>query len=284
MRHDSSSSVSGKLRITSSGIRYSNIVALHDNSTGEPRTLVIRRPRWNQCSFGHVALGDGDEAGEPRFRRQQVVERGIEPRAAELIGQADSRSRTAAAAGRRGTPKCISSKYAAARLGERVEPRRPRAAAVVVGLRSASSRERRRQRQQRGGVVAAVDRRHVLRQQRRQRLRVVPIQQVALEVFEPIDGRRAWLRAASTSASASMKPRSCADSDASRPIAMLVGDVRCAMRGSGSNCTLSGGSQRSSRSDEGLEVPPRRRAPRSCRYSRSSSVSSGRDDGAGLLS
>jgi len=25
------------------------MVALHDNSTGAPRTLVIARPRWNQC-------------------------------------------------------------------------------------------------------------------------------------------------------------------------------------------------------------------------------------------
>ena len=38
--------------------------------------------------LGHVALGDRDEAGQPRFGREQVVERRIEPRAAELIGEA----------------------------------------------------------------------------------------------------------------------------------------------------------------------------------------------------
>ena len=39
-------------------------------------------------TLGHVALGDGDEAGEARFGGEQVVERRIEPRAAELIGEA----------------------------------------------------------------------------------------------------------------------------------------------------------------------------------------------------
>ena len=43
------------------------------------RTLVSSRPRWNQWLLGHVALGDRDEAREPGFRRQQVVERGVEP-------------------------------------------------------------------------------------------------------------------------------------------------------------------------------------------------------------
>ena len=51
----------------------------------------------------HVALGDGDEAGQPRFRRQQVVERAVEPARARRRRPGDSRSRRCAGAGRRGT-------------------------------------------------------------------------------------------------------------------------------------------------------------------------------------
>ena len=36
----------------------------------------------------HVAFGDRDEAGEPRFRREQVVERGVEPARAVGVGEA----------------------------------------------------------------------------------------------------------------------------------------------------------------------------------------------------
>ena len=43
------------------------------------------------------------------------------------------------------------------------------------------------------------------------------------------------------SVSVSMNPKSCAASVESRPMPMLVGDVRCAIRAPGSSCTLSGG-------------------------------------------
>ena len=52
MRQVSSSSVSGKRFISSSGIRYSNAVPLQDSSVGVPETLVTSRPRWNQCASG----------------------------------------------------------------------------------------------------------------------------------------------------------------------------------------------------------------------------------------
>ena len=49
----------------------------------------------------HVALGDGDEAGQARLGCQQVVVRAIEPPRAVRIGAVDSRSRTGDASGRR---------------------------------------------------------------------------------------------------------------------------------------------------------------------------------------
>ena len=60
-------------RITSAGIRYSNIEPDQETSA-EPRpTGVSARPRRNQCSGGDVALGDGEEARQARLGRQQVV-------------------------------------------------------------------------------------------------------------------------------------------------------------------------------------------------------------------
>ena len=50
----------------------------------------------------------------------------------------------------------------------------------------------------------------------------------------------------STSVAVSMNPRSWADSEASRLMPMLVGDVRCATTRPSDSCTLSGGSQWSS--------------------------------------
>ncbi len=44
--------VSGKWRIQSVGIRYSNMVPLHESSTGSPRNSVWVRPRRNQDSCG----------------------------------------------------------------------------------------------------------------------------------------------------------------------------------------------------------------------------------------
>ena len=38
--------------------------------------------------FGHVALGDRDEAGQPRFRSEQIVVRGIEPARALRVREA----------------------------------------------------------------------------------------------------------------------------------------------------------------------------------------------------
>ena len=72
-----SSSVSSKLGITSSGIRYSNIEPLQDSSTGSPPMWVSGRPSANQRSCGKCALGDGDEARQPRLRGQQVVVAGV---------------------------------------------------------------------------------------------------------------------------------------------------------------------------------------------------------------
>ena len=65
--------------MSSSGIRYSNSVALHDSSTGAPSDRRDRPPEVEPVRLGHVALGDREEARQARFRREQVVVRRIEP-------------------------------------------------------------------------------------------------------------------------------------------------------------------------------------------------------------
>ena len=63
----------------------------HEASEMEP--VVLR----------HVAFGDGDEAGQPRLRRQQVVERAVERVPGRPRRRAGIRSRRCAGGGRRGS-------------------------------------------------------------------------------------------------------------------------------------------------------------------------------------
>ena len=64
-----------------------------------------------------------------------------------------------------------------------------RSCAVVCGS-ARSATQALRERDQRAGKVAAVDRRDVPRMQRRQRRRVVPVQEVALVTLEPFERRQ----------------------------------------------------------------------------------------------
>ena len=136
--------------------------------------------------LGHVALGDGDEAGQPRLRRQQVVERRVEAAARRRRRRADSRSRTAGAACRRGTGSSCRRRRRVARAASDFERARVVAAAGLGGsVASARSPD---------ASVSSAPARLPLstvetyaRRQRRQRARVVPVQQVALEVLEPLD-------------------------------------------------------------------------------------------------
>ena len=137
--------------------------------------------------LGHVALGDRDEAGQARFGGEQVVERRSRAGRRRIDRRGGSRSRRAAASCRRGSRNAFRrSRRWRDRRGRR-HARRSRSPGIVIGLRLRQLAQRRGDGQQRGGVVAAVDRRHVLRQQRHQVLRVVPVQEMAFEVLEPID-------------------------------------------------------------------------------------------------
>src|SRR5205823_285122 len=71
-------------------------------------------------------------------------------------------------------------------VGQLVEGRRVRR---LTGIQPARQRAQAGgQRHQRAGEVAAVDRRDVARQQRRERLRVVPVEQVPFVALQPLDG------------------------------------------------------------------------------------------------
>ena len=66
--------------MTSGGIRYSNIEPDQEIRAPPCATGVIARPSRNQCRAGSVALGDREEAGQPRLGRQEVVAIGIQRR------------------------------------------------------------------------------------------------------------------------------------------------------------------------------------------------------------
>ena len=212
-------------------------MALHDSSTGAPRTLVTSRPRWNQCVSRHVALGDRDEAGQPRFGGEQVVVRRIE--AARALGVGEP------IADREQLPLRVEeeAEVHAVEEGDARSPALERGSVAASAARPSRSADG--ERQQRAGEVAAVDGGDVGRRQRRQRARVVPVQQVTLEALQPLDGRERRVDSLDQLVGVD-EPRSCAASVASRPMPMLVGEVRCATLSSGTTWTLSGGSQWSS--------------------------------------
>ena len=49
------------------------MVPLHESSVRWPADAADRTAEMQPVLVGHVALGDGDEAREPRLRREQVV-------------------------------------------------------------------------------------------------------------------------------------------------------------------------------------------------------------------
>ena len=137
--------------------------------------------------FGHVALRDGHEAGDPRLRRQQVVERIVEPPRSFGVGGPIADGQQAATLVVQ-QPEVHLVGEASGALSELFEPR------GVHGLRRRRLLERGDQfaqtageRDQGGREVAAVDRRNIARRQRRQALGVVPVEEMAVESFEPFD-------------------------------------------------------------------------------------------------
>ena len=131
----------------------------------------------------HVALRDGNETGEPGFRREQVIVRGIEAGGAEGVGQTEAnREQPALAVVQEREVHLVEVDRGAGR--ERFQPRRVLGrGAVVLHQRPQADR----QREQRPREVAAVDGGHVLGRQRFERAGVVPVQQVSFEVFQPVD-------------------------------------------------------------------------------------------------
>ena len=111
--------------MTSDGIRYSNIDPDQEISAAPCADRRHRAAEPEPVPGRNVALGDGDEAGQPRFRRQQVVAIGIE----RVLRHADSRSTAAGGRGRTGSRTPSSSAIAARLVRQRLETRRQRGAA-----------------------------------------------------------------------------------------------------------------------------------------------------------
>ena len=100
--------------MTSSGIRYSNIDALHESSARDVPLGVSERPSLNQCSCEILPVRDRDEAGEPRFRRQHVVVRAVEASVDDVVADREELP----LGDRRGSRTRSSSSRSSARLGQ----------------------------------------------------------------------------------------------------------------------------------------------------------------------
>ena len=136
--------------------------------------------------LGHVALADGEEAGESRFGGEKVVARLVEVAAVCPVGQAVPEAEQLAA--------WVVQHPEVHAVEQRGRPRREIAQAggalVGRGVRRQQPRQRRSQRDERARQVAAVDRGDVGRLERRERLGVVPVEQVSFESLEAFDGRQ----------------------------------------------------------------------------------------------
>ena len=71
--------------MTSSGIRYSNIDALHETSARCGPTGVISRPSLNQCSCDTWRMAMATKARETRFRGQRVVVGRVAPAFGDVV-------------------------------------------------------------------------------------------------------------------------------------------------------------------------------------------------------
>ena len=127
--------------------------------------------------FGDVALGDREKARQPRFGGQQVVVRRIATTRPLVV-------RETIADGEQLPLRVVEeSEVHAIEQGDG-----PTGQMVEM-----QPLQRHRQRQERAREVSAVDRRDIGRRKRRQRARVVPVQQVTLEAFQAFDGRERGL-------------------------------------------------------------------------------------------
>ena len=106
-----------------------------------------RASEMEPVHLGHVALGDREEAGQPRLGREQVVVRRVEAAGAPPRPAGGSRSRTAAASGRTGSrSSCASNERRGARREVRARCRAGRPPASPArrrGCRCPRSRRRR---------------------------------------------------------------------------------------------------------------------------------------------
>ena len=125
----------------------------------------------------HVALGNRQQAGQSRFRCQQVVEAGIELLFGHPVADVEQVPLAVVQEAEVGLPGEL-----LAALGEGAQAGRDGGVRRALGQFQA----RLCGRQQMAAEVAAVHGGHIHRQQRRQRLRVVPVQKMPTMALHPL--------------------------------------------------------------------------------------------------
>ncbi len=233
---------------TSVGIRYSNIEPDHERSPASRPDRIERPAERGPVADRHVALGDRPQAREARLGGEQVVEARVEL----LLGDAKADvEQVAARLYRKPKSGSIARRWQlAARSRQAISSRCVRAFVEEVGTRAGEG-------EQVAAEVAAVDRRHVGRRQRRERSRVVPVQEVAAMA------RAAAASVARVASRRSQQVARCRSSrsDARRPAPAGTGrcwSARCGARPSscGVICRLSGGRWCVFGADAALEQAP----------------------------
>ena len=88
-----SSRLPGGERMTSAGIRYSNIEPDQETRADPSATGVIGRPRWNQCETGTSPLAIAMKLVEPRLGGEEVVAAGIEAAVRDAVADREDLAR-----------------------------------------------------------------------------------------------------------------------------------------------------------------------------------------------
>ena len=136
----------------------------------------IKRPsQGGPMAHGYVAFGNGDQAGQARFRRQQIVKAGVMLLLGHAIADVQQMASWVIQKREVGSPgKALGMCGYGFQTNDFCRARR-----VLIARRIEAGETSLSHRQKVPAEVAAIDGRHIHRQQRRASLGVVPVQKMA---------------------------------------------------------------------------------------------------------
>ena len=197
-------------------------------------TAIERPAERGPVAHRHVALGDGQQAGQARLRGQQVVEAGVELLLGDAVADVEQVPPAVVQEAEVGAPGELLAAW------RRCACRRAAVASSSGSPSRASSRQAWRHREQVAAEVAAVHGGHVHRQQRRARSGCRTSSGSGRGGAAAWPAWPAWPPGASAARPCRSSRTARAQATLSRYRPMLVGEVRCATMSCGSGLQVVG--------------------------------------------